>query len=204
MVSAGTSIGLSPFILEGTSLTGNNCIHTKFDVTLQQIALTVHTVHCLCISLAIGRTLTHTSASLHTAKQTGLIEQLKIRLVAKDTPKFSENLLRRTQGDFILGFTIFLCASVGMAIDTIPLAYRVGILVAGTTVLHCRGCSTFRDIARSKYKTDVTMDDIDDLLPISFNRNSEGSSLDIGAPVGALSNVISGAQDDLSTGQRAA
>ncbi|KAJ8074067.1 hypothetical protein PM082_012359 [Marasmius tenuissimus] len=199
ITSSGTSIGLVSFLLDETTTVGDVCLHIKLNVTLQQIYSASRTFHGTCIIVAASRSLALSPLDFQPTNRLGLIKRLKTSVVAKDVPVFSKSLLRRSQWDFLIILTINLLLSIGIAIDRIPLAYRVGILRIAPTVVHCGVCSTFRNIARSRYETDIVVND----LPISFNRNPDVSSLGITIPVGAsLNEPISGIQEDVPRATR--
>ncbi|KAJ8074062.1 hypothetical protein PM082_012354 [Marasmius tenuissimus] len=174
---------------------GTVCMHTKLNVTLQQVYSASRTFQGMCIIVGASRSLTISPMEIRPANRIGLIERLNTLVIAKDLPMFSKSLLRRSQWEFLIILIINLFLSVGIAIDRIPLAYRVGIIRIAPTFVHCGVCSTFRNIARSKYNTDVMIDD----LPISFNRNPDFSSSGIrGIPGGASLNESSGTQEPVS------
>ncbi|KAJ8074024.1 hypothetical protein PM082_012314 [Marasmius tenuissimus] len=166
MISSGTAIGVGYFLLDGATIPEDDCMHTKLNITVAWICSAIRIFYGTCIVIATGRTLT-------TNVQPGLIERSKAIVIGKDIPLFSKSLLPRSQYNFmfILGFN--LLASIEIAIDTVPLAYRVGFLVIAVTIIHCGACSTFRNIAKSKYETEVMM--FDNLPPIVFSRNPDVS-----------------------------
>ncbi|KAJ8074069.1 hypothetical protein PM082_012361 [Marasmius tenuissimus] len=196
IASSGMSIWLSSFRIDQTAIVENICMHTKLNVTLQRVSSANRTFQGACIIAAVSMSFALSSTDLQPAQRIGLVERFKTSVIAKDVPTFSKSLLRRSQWDFLLLFSINLLIAVGIGIDRIPIAYRVGILRIAPTFMNCGVCSAFRNIARSKEKTEVM---VDDLLPISFNRNPNTSSSEIG-----LSDEISGTQGDGPTGQRVA
>ncbi|KAJ8074035.1 hypothetical protein PM082_012326 [Marasmius tenuissimus] len=169
VISSGTAVGVGYFLLDGATIYGNSCMHTKLHVTLEQTCSAIHTFHGTCIAVATSRTLT-TNVRV---QQPRLTERFKVMIIGKGVPLFSKSLLRRSQYDFILMLSFNLLVSIGIAFNGIPLAYRIGTLVIAMTVLHCVACSTFRNIAKSKYETDVMI--MDGLPPIEFSRNPEVS-----------------------------
>ncbi|KAJ8074052.1 hypothetical protein PM082_012344 [Marasmius tenuissimus] len=171
VVSSGTSIGISPFILDGGPDEGDpsSCRHTHLNVTLIQIAMIINTVQGTCIVFAHSSGLILSPGPNNSvAGQSGILERLKGSLSARDAPSFTKALLRHGQRYYLLLFSSNLSLITIIAIEKIPLAYRVGFVVLTHVVIHCNACSVFRNVGIAKY---TPQDIILDELPISFYRD---------------------------------
>ncbi|KAJ8074039.1 hypothetical protein PM082_012330 [Marasmius tenuissimus] len=172
MLSSGTTIATSPFMLSGATIAGGSCMHIRFSATLQQLIFAISTVHGTCIVLAMSNSLVLSSPDFPITKNVGFIARVKTSITAKDLPTFSKSFLRHSQGYYLLLMSINLLTTIGISINAVPLAYRVGTLFVIYAVLHCASCSIFRNIGKARY---VTQDFIDD-LPISFYRSEPSPS----------------------------
>ncbi|KAK1223081.1 hypothetical protein PQX77_014041 [Marasmius sp. AFHP31] len=163
MLSSGASAAIVPFVLDGATVTGDRCMHTQFNTTLQQWLFAINTVQGTCIILAMSSSF---ALSPVFTLGRGFIGRVKASVVAKDLPTFSKSLLRHSQGYYLLLVSVNLFTAIWISIYAIPLAYRVGMLFVIYAVLHCASSSIFRNIGKARYVTQ----DLDD-LSLSFRRS---------------------------------
>ncbi|KAJ8077043.1 hypothetical protein PM082_001466 [Marasmius tenuissimus] len=143
-------------------------MHTHLNARLQQISFAINTIQGTCIVLATSSAFVLFPADFPFVKKIGFIQRVKASITAKGLPTFSKSLLRHSQGYYLLLLCTNLLTAIGISIQVIPLAYRIGMLVATHSVLHCAACSIFRNLGKARY---VTQEPIDD-LPLSFRRGS--------------------------------
>ncbi|KAK1225837.1 hypothetical protein PQX77_011198 [Marasmius sp. AFHP31] len=172
MISSGTSIAISPYVLNGAPVAGDSCMHTQFNVPLQQISFAVNTIQGTCVVLATSGSLAMSPLNFPFTKDMGFVERVKTSVTAKDLPTFSKSLLRHSQGYYLLLLCVNLATAIGISIHAIPLAYRVGMLVATHAVLHCAACSIFRNIGKAKYLDQELIDNLPLLFRRDFNLDS--------------------------------
>ncbi|KAF9258388.1 hypothetical protein L218DRAFT_731785 [Marasmius fiardii PR-910] len=174
LMSSGTSIGISPFLLQGHNTVGNTCMHTKLNVTLLQILISLNTLQGTCVVLATSSgliTLSSVNLELEGVRPIGLFQRLKFSLTARHVPSLSKSLLRHSQWYYLWLLGLNISSIVGIGLNPVPLAYRIAWVFVLHLLLHCRACTVFRSVGTAIYTVpdEIQLQD----LPITFSRDPD-------------------------------